>query len=138
MSGAPEIARLRKGGQLVAALEHARACHAAKPGDSYIQHAYGWVLYSIVKSAVEELDRQQATAKRFAERMPLWLAEYQTLGAVERPGMLHSCMLTQAVNSHRAWAGFLKFAKWWAPSTFRPMTGSPSPCQTASRRRGWR
>ncbi|EGJ09053.1 tetratricopeptide repeat protein [Rubrivivax benzoatilyticus] len=125
MIGAADISRLRKAGELAEALERARGAHESSPGDVYIQRAYGWVLYDIVKREVDDLEQQRIAPAQFTERMPLWLAEYRTLDAVERPDLLHSLMTNLAVRTHRQWDGFLEFARGWDPCHFRPEDRQP-------------
>lgn len=123
MSGAADITRLRKAGRLIEALEQARSCYGADPHDIHVQRAYGWVLYFIAKAEVEELEQQRMPQAEFAERFPLWLAEFQAFSACERPGLLYSCMLTLAVKGQRSCPGFLEFVRWWDPAHLRPEDG---------------
>lgn len=125
MSSAAEITRLRKEGKLSEALERARACHDATPHDWPIRHAYGWVLHSIVKQELEDLERQALSRSDFAHRFELWLAEYQGFGSHERPDMLYSCMLILALKASRSWSGFLAFARWWGPQHLRAEDREP-------------
>ncbi|WP_298236613.1 tetratricopeptide repeat protein [uncultured Azohydromonas sp.] len=125
MSSTTDITELRKAGRLAEALDRARACYDAAPRDLYIQRAYGWVLYFIAKAEVEELEQQRMSQADFADRFPLWLTEFQSFGANERPGMLYSCLLNRAVKSHRSWSGFLEFARWWDPCHLRPEDREP-------------
>ncbi|WP_119157591.1 DUF7017 domain-containing protein [Caldimonas tepidiphila] len=121
MSRASEISALRKGGRLAEALDLARAAHEASPRDPYLQRAYGWVLYDIVKLDVRDLENQRLPKGEFAHRFGLWMAEYQALDDLDRPGLLYSLMLNLAVKASRAWPGpgFLEFARWWGPQHLR-------------------
>lgn len=120
-----EITRLRKEGRLSEALERARACHDARPGDLYVQGAYGWVLYAIIKQEVEDLESQRISRGQFAHRVGLWLAEYRESGNRPRPDLLHSHLLNQAIKASRAWPGFLEFARWWGPQHLRAEDREP-------------
>nr|WP_157991593.1 hypothetical protein [Caldimonas tepidiphila] len=122
---ASEITRLRKEGKLPEALERARACHDAVPGDIHIQRAYGLVLYGILKQELEDLESLRMSRSHFAHRFELWLAEYQVFGGKERPDLLHSCMLNLALKASRSWPGFLQFARWWGPQHLRAEDREP-------------
>ena len=115
MSSGPEITRLRKEGRLDEALAQARAGHAAAPGDIHVQRAYGWVLHAFLKQEIEDFERQRVPAPQFARRFEGWLDEYRVFGANERPNLLYSQVLNQAVKASRACPGFLAFARWWEP-----------------------
>jgi hypothetical protein len=115
MNCASEISQLRKAGQLEAALAKSRTCYGETPGDIYLQRAYGWVIYGLVKREVEALENNQSSPGRVANRFNEWLAEYRQFGENERPGMLHSLLLNQVLKGSRAWPGFLEFARWWGP-----------------------
>ncbi len=115
MNYASEISQLRKSGKIDEALARARACFAVSPDDLYIQRAYGWVLYELVKHEVEALEKSRSSSGQVANRFNECLAEYRQFGENDRPGMLHSLLLNQVLKGSRVWPGFLGFARWWGP-----------------------
>ncbi len=115
MNAATEISQLRKSGNIAEALEKARQCYDAAPKDTYIQRAYGWVLFSILKIELEDFEQQRTSHGSFVDRFSQFVAEYQVFGANERPDMLYSQILGQAIKASRHWSGFLRFARWWDP-----------------------
>lgn len=104
-----------KAGKPDEALERARGCFAETPHDLFLQRAYGWVIYDLVKREVEALKADRSSPGRVANRFNEWLAEYHQFGENDRPGMLHSLLLNQVLKGSRAWPGFLEFARWWGP-----------------------
>lgn len=118
MSDSKAVFTLRKEGRLNEALAMAREGYAANANDIWMQHAYGWVLYDLIKHAVQEFEDKQIPPGRLANLLNTWLREYHQFGANERPGMLHSNLLQQVVKASSVWPAFLKFARWWGPEYF--------------------
>ncbi len=125
MVAATDISTLRKAGRFEEALSVARAAFAVDPGDAYLQRAYGWVLYDLVKREVAAFEAKKIVPGRLAARFNEWLADYRKLDGVERPGMLHSLLLNQVLKGGGAWPGFLDFAWWWGPATLRDEDRQP-------------
>lgn len=118
MSDSKAVFTLRKEGRLDEALAMAREGYAANANDIWMQRAYGWVLYDLIKHAVQEFEDKQIPPGRLANQLNTWLREYHQFGAHERPGMLHSYLLQQVVKASSVWPAFLKFARWWGPEYF--------------------
>ncbi len=116
---AQEIGKLRKAGRLDEALTLARESFASKPEDLYLQGAYGWVLYDLIKREGQAFEAGDTPPSRLVAHFDEWLGEYQKLGQVERPGMLHSLLLKQVLKGSRVWPSFLHFARWWDPVCLR-------------------
>ncbi len=125
MNYATEISALRKSGKLDEAFARARECHEEKPNDSYIQQAYGWVLYGLLKREVEDFEQKRCSPGHVAHRFNEYLEIYMQFSAIERPGMLHSLLLTQVLKGSRVWSGFLPFARWWGPEFVRDEDKEP-------------
>ncbi len=106
-------------------MEKAREAYAATPDDLYLQRAYGWVIYDLVKHEGVLFEIQKISPGRLANRFDEWLSEYRQFGAGERPGMLHSLLLNQVLKGSKAWPGFLEFAQWWGPEYLRPEDKEP-------------
>ncbi len=120
---AQEVGQLRKAGQLDTALTRAREAFASNPLDSYLQMAYGWVLYQLLKHDADALQQNRMTVSQVAGRFHQWLAEYQQFGLLPRPDLLHSLFLNQALKvlkGTQAWSGFLPFMRWANPQALRP------------------
>jgi len=134
---AREVGQLRKAGQLDAALARARETFASNPRDSYLQMAYGWVLYELLKRDADALNKSRMPVSQVAGRFRQWLAEYQQLGLLPRPDLLHSLFLTQALKVSKetqTYSGFLPFLRWANPQALRPedrepftVNGKPAP-----------
>jgi hypothetical protein len=118
MSDSKAVFTLRKEGRWDEALAMAREGYAANANDIWMQRAYGWVLYDLIKHAVQEFEDKQIPPGRLANQLNTWLREYHQFGANERPGMLHSNLLQQVVKASHVWPSFLKFARWWGPEYF--------------------
>jgi hypothetical protein len=61
MSCSHEIFRLRKEHKLDEALAKVRECYAADTDDLWLQRAYGWVLYDLVKHEVDAFAENDAS-----------------------------------------------------------------------------
>jgi tetratricopeptide (TPR) repeat protein len=120
-----DVSLLRKSGHLSEALAKAREGFAADPNDTYLQRAYGWVIYDLVKQEAQLFEQGKSSPGRVVNRLNEWLSDYRQFGANERPGMLHSLLLTQVLKGGRAWPGFLEFAQWWGPEYCRPEDKEP-------------
>jgi len=119
MSVSHEIFQLRKDHKLVEALEIARKAYGADSVDIWIQRAYGWVLYDLVKRDVEAFERHEISPGELVNRFGVLIGEYRRFGENLRPDLLHSMLLTQVLKGSRIWLGFLDFALWWGPEYFR-------------------
>jgi len=120
-----DVSQLRKSGHLPEALAKAREGFAADPNDIYLQRAYGWVIYDLVKQEAQLCEQGKSSPGKVANRLSEWLSDYRHFGANERPGMLHSLLLTQVLKVGKAWPGFLEFAQWWGPEYCRPEDKEP-------------
>jgi hypothetical protein len=116
---------LRKAGRLDEALALARDRFASTPEDLYLQGAYGWVLYDLVKLEAQAFEAEDTTPSHLAARFDELLREYFRLGRIERPGMLHSFLLKQVLKGSRVWPRFLRFARWWNPVCLRDEDKQP-------------
>lgn len=125
MNWSSEVSQLRKSGQLPEALAKAREGFEADPNDIYLQRAYGWVIYDLVKQEAQLFEQSKSSPGKVANRLNEWLADYRQFGANERPGMLHSLLLTQILKVGKVWPGFLEFARWWGPEYCRPEDKEP-------------
>lgn len=125
MSWSSDVSQLRKSGHLAEALAKAREGFATDPNDTYLQRAYGWVIYDLVKQEAQLLEQGKSSPGKVAHRLNEWLSDYRQFGASERPGMLHSLLLTQVLKAGKAWPGFLEFAQWWGPEYCRPEDKEP-------------
>ncbi len=118
MSDSQTVFRLRKEGRLDEALTMAREGYAANANDTWMQRAYGWVLYDLIKHEVLEFVAKRIPPGQLANRLNTWISEYRQFGANERPGMLHSHLLQQVMKASSVWPAFLEFARWWGPEFF--------------------
>lgn len=125
MSWSSDVSQLRKSGHHTEALAKAREGFAADPNDTYLQRAYGWVIYDLVKQEAQLFEQGKSSPGKVANRLNEWLSDYRQFGANERPGMLHSLLLTQVLKVGKAWPGFLEFAQWWGPAYCRPEDKEP-------------
>lgn len=125
MNWSSDVSQLRKLGYLPEALAKAREGFAADPNDTYLQRAYGWVIYDLVKQEAQLFEQGKSSPGKVANRLNEWLSDYRQFGANERPGMLHSLLLTQVLKVGKAWPGFLEFAQWWGPEYCRPEDKEP-------------
>lgn len=127
-TAAQEVGQLRKTGQLDAALVRAREAFAINPRDSYLQVAYGWVLYALVKREAEAFEKGRIPPGRVTALFNEWLTEYKQLDLLQRPDSLHSLLLTQllkVLKGAKAWSGFLQFVRWADPQALRPEDREP-------------
>lgn len=124
-TAAQEVGQLRKTGQLDAALARAREAFAINPHDSYLQVAYGWVLYALVKREAEAFEKDRIPPGRVTVLFNEWLTEYKQLNLLKRPDSLHSLLLTQLLKGAKAWSGFLQFVRWADPQALRPEDREP-------------
>ncbi len=122
---ATAVSALRKAGNLNEALVMARSGFAQAPQDAFLQRAYGWVIYDLVKREVRLYEADEIPAGRLANRFSEWLADYERLDLIDRPGLLHSLLLTQILKGGRVWQGFLRFARWWDPKNLRDEDKQP-------------
>jgi hypothetical protein len=120
-----DVSQLRKSGHLPEALAKAREGFVADPNDTYLQRAYGWVIYDLVKQEAQLFEQGKSSPGKVANRLNEWLTDYRQFGANERPGMLHTLLLTQVLKVGKAWPGFLEFAQWWGPEYCRPEDKEP-------------
>jgi len=125
MNCSSEVFQLRKAGLLDEALKKAREAFAANPNDIWLQHAYGWVIYDLVKREVLLFEQHKSPPGKLANRFNEWLAEYRQFGTNERPGLLHSRLLEQVIKGSKAWPYFLDFARWWGSEYMRPEDKQP-------------
>lgn len=116
MTPATEVSSLRKAGRMEEALVLARQSFSSTPNDAYLQQAFGWLIYDLVKREVQAFEVGDVSPGRVANHFEDWLGDYQRLNHVERPGRLHSLLLSQVLKGSRAWPGFLRFARWWDPA----------------------
>jgi len=79
-----EITDLRKSGDLKGARTAALAALEAKPHDSYLQGAYGWVLYEEIKRTLEALAKEEITVGKLINAFDHIAREYQSLDALKR------------------------------------------------------
>lgn len=47
------------------------------------------------------------------------LLEYRNLAGIEKPGLLHSMILTRATQAAESFSTYIAFLRWWDPSYFR-------------------
>lgn len=120
MNWPSDVSQLRKSGYLPESLAKAREGFEADPNDTYLQRAYGWVIYDLVKQEAQLFEQGKSSPGKVANRLNEWLADYRQFGGNERPGMLHSLLLTQILKVGKVWPGFLEFARWWGPEYCRP------------------
>ncbi len=120
-----EVSQLRKSGRLRESLDLAREGFTATPQDRYLQMAYGWVLYDLLKVELQDLELHRVTPSRFAQNFEQWINEYRQLDNIQCPDLLHSLMLTKAVKASKVWPGFLAFAWHWNPACFRTEDKEP-------------
>ena len=125
MNWSSDVSQLRKSGQLLEALTKAREGFEANPNDTYMQRAFGWVVYDLVKQEAQLFEQGKSSPGKVANRLNEWLADYRQFGANERPGILHSLLLTQIFKVGKVWPGFLEFARWWGPEYCRPEDKEP-------------
>jgi tetratricopeptide (TPR) repeat protein len=125
MNPSLDISQLRKSGHLEEALSKAREFFAADPNDIYLQRAYGWVIYDLVKQEILLFEQGKSSSSKVTNRLNEWLSDYKKFGAHERPGMLHSLLLIQVLKASKVWANFLEFAQWWDPEYCRPEDKKP-------------
>lgn len=125
MTVAQDIFALRKEHRFDEALKKARESFAVTPDDFYLQQAYGWVLFDFIKKDVKSFEASEKSASQLGIAFTNLLREYAKLDNIERPGLLHSQMLTQVLKGNKAWPNFLAFAKWWNPAVLREEDCTP-------------
>ncbi len=125
MSASAEIFQLRKAHRIDEALEKARAAFAQEPDDLWIQRAYGWVLFDLLKQETESFESQKAPPAHLAKRFDELLGEYHLFADNIRPDLLHSQILAKVLKGSKVWHRFLAFARWWDPASFRAEDREP-------------
>jgi tetratricopeptide (TPR) repeat protein len=125
MSDSQEIFQLRKEQRLEEALIKARTAFESTPQDIWVQRAYGWVLYDLLKREIESFQVTSNDVAHLAARLDSMIREYRQFGASIRPDLLHSQILTLILKVSREWPRFLDFARWWDPTAFRPEDRQP-------------
>lgn len=103
---------LRREGQLKEAWNLAEELTQKNPKNLRAWNERGWVLFQYLK---EELENERPDSDRIAKMFD----QYQAQGMHEKPGLLHSMMLNQAVKAYRkeAMDHFGQFFHWWEPLT---------------------
>ena len=108
-----EVTDLRKSGAIGEAYKRAHELLKENPSDTYLKSALGWVLYDLVKSAVEEALKNDGQGQSGAGRVRVLLREYAHL-ELPRPDLLFSLLLAQILRiqgeisflpGYLAWAG---------------------------------
>lgn len=125
MNFSSEVSQLRKSGKLLEALTKAREGFGATPNDIFLQRAYGWVIYDLVKQEVQLFEQGKSSPGKVTNRLNEWMDEYKHLDATDRPGMLHSLLLTQILKVSKDWPKFIEFAFWWGTECCRPEDKEP-------------
>jgi hypothetical protein len=113
MGDSREVFQLRKERRLDEALTKARAGFQDAPQDIWMQRAYGWVLYDLLKREIDAFENQTVSAAHLVDRLDTFLREYRRFGENIGPDLLHSQMLNLALKGSRSWPRFLDFARWW-------------------------
>jgi len=125
MSDSREVFQLRKEHRLDEALTKARAGFKDTPQDIWMQRAYGWVLYDLLKREIDAFENQKVSAVHLVDCLDNFLREYARFGKNIRPDLLHSQMLNLALKGSRSWPRFLAFARWWDSDSFRDEDRQP-------------
>ncbi len=125
MNHATRISELRKAGKLQEALTVAQEAHAADREDVYVQRAYGWVIHDLVRQCVEGFAQGSLKQPQFASDLTSLLRQYARLRLIERPGLLHSLLLSRVLKGARGWPSFIGFLKWWDPAMLREEDRKP-------------
>lgn len=125
MSDSREVFQLRKEQRLDEALSKARAGFKDAPRDIWMQRAYGWVLYDLLKHEIDAFEYQKVSAAYLGDRLDNFFGEYSRFGKNIAPDLLHSQMLNLALKGSRSWPRFLAFARWWDSESFRDEDRQP-------------
>lgn len=131
MTLSQEIRQLRKAGNLDEAYTKAKqALQDPANQNRWIQEAFGWVLYDLLKRELGAVSEDEEDAGSPTEANPSkidrWFKEYRQLDLVERPSLLHSSMLHLACKAQKTtWRGFLDFVAWWDLQNLRPEDRQP-------------
>lgn len=110
MNSARDVFALRRAGRFDEALAMARALRAGHPGQLWNCRALGWCLHDKVRACIWSGE---------PDAIPGLLTEYRSMAVVERPSMLHSAMLSAAVQCSAQLPGFIGFVRWWDPASFQ-------------------
>ena len=113
MTIAQEIYALRRANRRQEALALARQSLAKAPNDRYLKNAMGWLIFDIVKQVVSDYETQRTPKYRLVQTLNDSLKEYALLGLNDRPEILHSSLMQQAVKISQDWPKFLRFSRWW-------------------------
>ncbi|MEN3001654.1 MAG: tetratricopeptide repeat protein [Armatimonadota bacterium] len=126
-----EIYQLRRAGNLKEAYAKAKqALQDPANQNRWIQEAFGWVLYDLLKCKLGDVSKAGKGASNLTEetlsKIDNWFKEYCQLDLVKRPSLLHSCMLRLACKAQKIkWRGFLDFVMWWDLQNLRPEDRQP-------------
>lgn len=104
---------LRKAGQLDDAWKLIEEVLNKNPKSGRAWNERGWILFSYLK---EELNNEKPNGNKIEKLF----TQYQSQEMHEKPGLLHSMMLNQAVRASRyeVFEAFVTFFQWWEPKTF--------------------
>jgi len=113
-----EITELRKSGHLKEALEKAQKAYLEHPESVFLQQAYGWVLYQLIKNTLQDLD-----ASKYSERADLYkqLENYFRplfhFSILRKPELLNSRLIA-LLSKIPQWGRFLSVARWFGTESF--------------------
>lgn len=117
-ASAKDVFALRKSGRRGEAIAAARDLVGAHPDDMWSSRALGWCLHDEIKERARTND---------TDAVSRLLHEYMGMPYVERPSLLHSVILSDAISGAASWPGFGEFFRWWDPACFRPEDYSRDP-----------
>jgi hypothetical protein len=120
-----EITALRKAGRLDEAWVLAKPALAETPDDLWLKRAAGWLFHALIKREIAAFDAEKISHTQLITNCGGWLRNYARTGKFDRPGLLHSQLLTQVLKV-KEWPKFLAFAHWWwDPHSFLPEDREP-------------
>lgn len=113
----------RKNDDLKAAWRLGQEAVQQFPKDPEASSALGWVIRDRLKATLQE----ERVDRKLARDL---LREYAKLPLIQKPCLLHSMILRDAIRAvrHSAFPSFISFFRWWDPDSFREedlISGAP-------------